>query len=214
MHLEQFLVGPMVVFAYLIGCPETGRAALIDPGGDEEALVDRAEQQGLKIEKIINTHGHADHTCGNQKVKDLTGAEIIIGQADAELLTGARARYYAGLGFTLSPRPDRTVVDGQVIEVGRVKLEVRHTPGHSPGGICLFTPGHVLTGDTLFVGGVGRTDLPGGSAEVLLRSINDKILSLPEETVVWPGHHYGPEPTSNVGRESRTNPFLRGLAGR
>ncbi len=211
MYLEQIMVGRMAVFAYLIGCPETKKAALIDPAGDEERLVDRAEAQGFEIETVINTHGHADHTCGNQKIKDLTGAKIVIGQADADMLSGPRAQQWAAMGFALSPKPDRLLRHGETIAVGNIEIQARAVPGHSPGSMALYVPGrpgHVFTGDALFVGAIGRTDLPGGSMEMLLNSIKEQILTLPDETVVWPGHHYGPRPSSTVETERRTNPFI------
>jgi len=208
MHLEQFLVGPMAVFAYLIGDPETREAVIIDPGGDEEALVERARERGFKITTIINTHGHADHVCGNQKVQELTGARIVIGRGDVELLSGDRAQYFASLGFTPSPPPDRLVADGEVVTCGRLELQVLATPGHSPGGICLCLADNLFTGDTLFVGSVGRTDLPGSSLDDLLASIGSKILTLPDETIIWPGHRYGPTPSSTIAQERETNPFI------
>ncbi len=208
MYLEQTMVGPMAVLSYLLGCPESKEAVIIDPAAEEEALVNKAEQRGFEIKAIINTHGHADHISGNQRVKELTGAPIIIGHGDAEYLTERYADRCLVMGFSPSPPADRTVGEGDVISCGRLRIEVLSTPGHSPGGICLHLPGHLFTGDTLFVGAVGRTDLPGASMERLLKSIAEKILPLPEETVVWPGHHYGPTPSSTVGREKKTNPFI------
>lgn len=208
MYLEQVLVGPMAIFAYILGCPETGEAVLIDPAWDEKLLVDRAEEQGFRVTTVINTHGHMDHTSGNQKVKELTGAKIIIGQGDAARLASSSSAGHQALGFTPSPPADETVVDGDIIPAGNLKLEVLATPGHSPGGICLYLPGHLFTGDTLFVGAVGRTDIAGASFEQLMASIRDKLLVLPGDTVVWPGHHYGPAPSSTLEEERRTNPFV------
>jgi glyoxylase-like metal-dependent hydrolase (beta-lactamase superfamily II) len=111
-------------------------------------------------------------------------------------------------GFTPSPRADVTVEDGDLIEVGEVSLNVLHTPGHSPGGICLLGDGNVFTGDTLFVGAIGRTDLPGASVNQFMASIREKLLSLPGDTVVWPGHDYGDRPSSTIDTERRTNPWL------
>jgi len=211
MIIEQLLVGQMAVFAYLVGCEETGQALVIDPGGEEQRIVSHARSHGLDIVMIVNTHGHADHTCGNAGVKELTGAKIVIHEADVPAMTSAHsAEFSRMLGCTPTPPPDQTVEDGEVIAVGeQVRLEVIHTPGHSPGCICLYTPGNVFTGDTLFVGGVGRTDLPGGSWPQMLRSIKERVLTLPDDTVVWPGHHYGPEPRSTIRRERLGNPFLR-----
>ncbi len=211
MKVIQMLVGQMGVFAYIVGCEKTGEAIVIDPAGDEEEIVAKAAEEGLKIVKIVNTHTHADHTCGNTKIKELTGAEIIAHEADAPSMDSAHNQSFAQmLGCSRLLPADATVAAGDVVTAGEeVALKVLHTPGHSPGCICLYTPGHVFTGDTLFVGGVGRTDLPGGSMGQMLKSIQDEILTLPDDTVVWPGHHYGPAPRSTVAEQRDTNEFLR-----
>ena len=201
----------MEVYAYLVGCEQTGEAVVIDPAGDEEQILAEAQGNGLTIKAIINTHGHADHTCGNARLKELTGAPILIHEGDVHLMTGARSVQFSQmLGCTPTPTADRALKDGEFVTAGQeVSLEVRHTPGHSPGCMCLYTPGHVFTGDTLFVGAVGRTDLPGGSWPQMLRSIQQRILTLPDETVVWPGHNYGHAPRSTVKQERETNSFLQ-----
>lgn len=210
MIIEQILTRPMQVFSYVVGCEKTGLAVVIDPAGDQEDIKARADDQGLEIVKIVNTHGHADHTCGNQRLKELTGADIVISRADAGLMQSAHSRQLAAsLGCALSPPPDQTVEDGELITAGQeVSLKVIATPGHSPGGICLYTPGHVFTGDTLFVGAVGRTDLPGGSWPTMLAAITERILTLPDQTMVWPGHHYGHAPSSTVKEQREHNSFL------
>jgi len=210
MDIEQIQVGFMAVFCYLISCPETGKALVIDPAGDEERIVDRAKEKGLDLETIINTHGHPDHTCGNAKVKALTGAEILMHELDAPMLSSGHAQDMTRQwGFEPSPMPDRLLNDGEDIPVGEVSLKVIHTPGHSPGGICLLGDGNLFTGDTLFVEGIGRTDLPGASMEQFMKSIKERLLTLPGETIVWPGHHYGPKPSSTIGIEKMSNPWLR-----
>ncbi|MFO7460733.1 MAG: MBL fold metallo-hydrolase, partial [Desulfatiglandales bacterium] len=164
MNIEQIKVGFMEVFCYLVSCPRTKEALLIDPAGNEQELVDHIKEKGLRLKYIVNTHGHGDHTCGNKKVKELTGAKIIMHDLDDQAFNSpegeAMARQW---GFMPSPRSDITVKDGDRIVIGDFSLEVIHTPGHSPGGICLHYDGHVFTGDTLFVGAIGRTDLPGSS---------------------------------------------------
>jgi len=209
MYLEQIMVGPMAVFAYFIGCRETGRAALIDPAGSEEGLVDRVRTKGFELEAIINTHGHADHIGGNARVKELTGAPIIIGRPDNDYLTPAYSERCQTFGLTPSPPADRVVDQGEVIRIGKIDLEVRMTPGHTRGGMCLVAGSNVFTGDTLFVGSIGRTDLPGGSFDRLMGSIASQLLSLPGTTVVWPGHAYSPLSKSTISRERETNPYLR-----
>lgn len=211
MKILQLLVGQMAVYTYVVGCERTGQALIIDPAGEEDQVVAEAKRQGLTIVKIVNTHGHPDHTCGNSRLKELTGAPIVVHAADAGPMVSAQAAAFAQmLGCAATPPADQTVADGERVSVGEeVSLEVLHTPGHSPGSMCLHTPGHVFTGDTLFVGGVGRTDLPGGSWSQMLASITGRILSLPDDTIVWPGHDYGPHSTSTVRQERETNPYLR-----
>ncbi|ADK86459.1 beta-lactamase domain-containing protein [Desulfarculus baarsii DSM 2075] len=210
MKVIQLLVGDMQVFAYLVACEKTGEAVVIDPAGNENQIHDHAVKNGMRIVKIINTHGHPDHTCGNAAMKKLTGAPIVIHQADAPHMASRQAIEFARmLGCAGSPPADETVADGDVIRAGQeVALQVLHTPGHSPGSICLYTPGHVFTGDTLFVGAVGRTDLPGGSWKVMSQAIHSRIMTLPDETIVWPGHHYGMSPSSTVKEERQGNPFI------
>lgn len=210
MQIVQMLVGQMDVYAYLIGCPETKNAAVVDPGGDGERIKTEADKLGYNIVYIINTHGHFDHTLANGVLKRLTGAKLLIHKDDAPLLTAPEMRMMTqSMGYEPSPDPDEYLSEGQEISLGdNCKIKVLHTPGHSQGGVCLYIPGNIITGDTLFVGAVGRTDFPGGSWPVMRKSIFERILSLPDETVVWPGHHYGPTPSSTVAREKRTNPFL------
>lgn len=209
MFLKQMQVGHMAVFAYLLGDPATGEALVIDPAANGDAIIALASENNLKIKYIINTHGHVDHIGGNQAIKDKTGAQIIIHESDADMLVSTPAMILKMFGAKKSPAADRTVRDGDIISVGGVTLNVLHTPGHSPGSMSLHTDGYVFTGDTLFVGGVGRTDLPGGSWQVMARSIRQKLLTLPDDTKVLPGHNYGAAPTSTIGREKKSNPFLR-----
>jgi len=206
--VKQFLVSQMAVFAYLVGDVESGDAAVIDPAAGTDQILAEAGRLGLRIKMIINTHGHVDHVMGNAQMKELTGAPILIHEADASWMHKQSPSMFQMFGGRPSPPADKTLRDGDQIQVGGVNLEVLHTPGHSPGAVCLYMPQAVFTGDTLFVGGVGRTDLPGGSWQVLLDSIHRKLFSLPADTVVYPGHHYGPSPTSTIGRERDTNPYL------
>jgi hydroxyacylglutathione hydrolase len=209
MFLKQMQVGNMAVFAYLLGDTSTGEALVIDPAANIDGIIAQADQNKVKIQYIVNTHGHVDHIAGNLDMKNKTGAKIIIHESDAEMLTSTPAMILKMFGAKQSPTADRTVRDGDIISVGGISLKVLHTPGHSPGSMSLYTEGYVFTGDTLFVGGVGRTDLPGGSSQVMARSIQQKLCTLPDDTKVMPGHNYGGAPTSTIGREKTSNPFLR-----
>jgi glyoxylase-like metal-dependent hydrolase (beta-lactamase superfamily II) len=162
----------------------------------------------LRINYIVNTHGHVDHTSGNSEMKKATGAKIVIHEDDAVMLTHTPAMILRMFGASASPPADLLVRDGDIISVGNVELKVIHTPGHSPGGICLYTPGYVFTGDTLFVEAVGRTDLPGGSWQALYNAVVEKLFCLPDDTKVMPGHNYGRTPTSTIGYEKKNNPFF------
>ncbi|MBN2060159.1 MAG: MBL fold metallo-hydrolase [Deltaproteobacteria bacterium] len=209
MDIEQMKVGFMDVFCYIVSCPVKKEALVIDPAGNEEGIVERINEKGLVLKYIVNTHGHADHTCGNEKMKVLTGAEIIMHEEDDRLFNTPEGQGMARqMGFALSPHADIFVKDGDEISVGDVSLKVIHTPGHSPGGICLLGDGNLFTGDTLFVGGIGRTDLPGASMSQFMNSINKRLLTLPIETIVWPGHDYGDRPSSTIGIEKWSNPYL------
>ncbi len=212
MIIEQIKVGFMDVFCYILGCEATHKALLIDPAGNEEKIVDRADSLGLTIEAIVNTHGHPDHTCGNTRIVELTGAKIYMHVRDDQFFNTPEGQSMGRqMGFAPSPPADVVVNDGDTIAVGEETLTVLHTPGHTPGGICLYTGNNLFTGDTLFVGAVGRTDFPGGSMEVMLRSIKDKILSLPDDTIIWPGHDYGGSPSSTVAQEKQHNPYVTGF---
>lgn len=209
MEIEQVKVGFMEVFCYIVSCTGTGQALVVDPAGDEDRIVERIRERDLDLKYIVNTHGHADHTCGNARVKQLTGARIIMHELDDTMFNSAAGRERAQQwGFAPSPPADITVTDGDEIAVGDVTLTVIHTPGHSPGGICLLGEGNLFSGDTLFVGAIGRTDIPGASLSQFMESIRERILTLPGETIVWPGHDYGVRPSSTIEAEKMTNPWL------
>jgi len=188
MIIQQIPVGPMDNFCYLVGCEETHQALVIDPGADVETIVAAAREEGLEIALIVNTHGHEDHTAGSARLKALTGAPVAIHALEAEGV----------------PAADLHLSGGEALWVGNIAFQVIHTPGHTPGGICLHARGQLFTGDTLFVGDSGRTDLPGGHRPTLGDSLR-RLMTLPEETVVWPGHDYGPSPSSTIGWEKRHN---------
>jgi len=188
MIIKQIQMGSMDNFCYLVGCEKTGKAVVIDPGIDPERVLSEAKKHGLDIEYIVNTHGHADHTAGGAQLKRLIGAQIIIHALDAAALPEADIRWS----------------DESDLKVGEITFRVLHTPGHTPGGICLYAQENLFTGDTLFVGDSGRTDLPGGHRPTLAASIR-RLMQLPDSTVIWPGHDYGPTPSSTIAWEKRHN---------
>ena len=210
MKIKQIRLVKMANFCYLVGDEGSRTCALIDPAFETDRILATVNDLGYRVTYIINTHGHSDHTAGNEAIKSTTNAKLLIHADDAgrlgKMLHRTFSRVIGGKG---SPRADRLLQDNDIIQIGAVRLKVLHTPGHTPGGICLYSKGHVFTGDSLFVGAVGRTDLPGGSMKQLLRSIHEKIYSLPGDTVVWPGHDYGPMPSSTVKQEKDTNPYTR-----
>ncbi len=198
----------MAVCCYIVACEKTKKAAIIDPGGDEDKILSEVKKMGVSVEYIIATHGHPDHVCGNRRMQQATGAKIVMHEADALFFGRPEVeKYFSMLGLEPSPPADLKVAEGDEITIGEVKLKVLHTPGHTPGGMCLYNAPDLITGDTLFVGGLGRTDFPGGSHEALLTSIRTKLLVLPGETIVWPGHGYGGH-KSTLGEEKRVNPFI------
>jgi len=208
MKTQQLTVGMMSVCCYIVSCENTGKAAVIDPGGDEQKILDACERSNLEVLYIIATHGHPDHVCANGPVQQATGAKIIMHKDDADFFSKPDIKeYFSMLGLAESPPPDILVEDGDTITIGTETLTVLHTPGHTPGGICLYNAPDCFTGDTLFVGGVGRTDFPGGSMGELSHSIKSKLLPLPPKTIVWPGHGYGGS-QSTIDEEARTNPYF------
>lgn len=205
MIFRRFEVGPLMVNCYLIGCGRTKIAAVIDPGDEIETVIREAELADLRIEQIINTHGHADHIACNREVKERTGAKIFIHPADSEMLTNPEKNLsiYFGPAIT-SPAADCYLNEGDIHKVGEIEFQILHTPGHSPGSICLVNNRKVIAGDTLFAGSIGRTDFPGGSFEELIGNIKSKLFPLGDKTEVFPGHG----PPTNIGRERMHNPFL------
>jgi len=201
--------GPLMTNCYVIGDSESKLAAVVDPGGHVGAIRSELARRDLTCKWIINTHAHFDHVGGNQALKAATGAELLIHPAEAEMLThlAAQGRLF-GMPVEDSPPADRTIDEGDLLSVGSLTLKVHHTPGHSPGSISLVIEGEdrILVGDLVFAGSIGRTDLPGGSFEVLLESVRNKIFIYPDRARLYPGH--GPE--TSVGRERSTNPFLAG----
>jgi len=190
---------------YLVGCPSSRQAMVLDPGGEIAPVLARAQELELDITLVVNTHGHYDHIMGNAALVQATNAPLAVHELDAPLLHAPQYDTSILLGLRREPcRPDRLLQDGDTVEVGTLSFQVLHTPGHTPGGICLLGHGVLFSGDTLFKQGIGRTDLPGGDMETLMRSLEEVVLPLDDDLVVYPGH--GPRTT--IGYEKRYNPFL------
>ena len=201
MQIEQIRIGRLAVFCYLVADKETKTCAVIDPGADPKKILQKISRSGYTVTDVINTHGHMDHTGGNARIIAQTGARLHIHRLDAPMLKKKIYRFINLLaGHTGSPKPDNLLEHGDVIEIGRTRLEVLHTPGHTPGGICLHSHGNLFTGDTIFIQGFGRTDSGHGSALKLAESIRTKIYSLPDETIIWPGHDYARAPSATLGQ--------------
>ena len=211
MIIKQIMLGEDQVFCYILACERSGKAIIIDPCGEEDKLLAIIRELQLQPVYIVNTHCHPDHTCGNAITKEATGAEIVMHEADIALLADPdAAEYFNRHGFAPSPAADIPVGDGDILNFGDCQAEIIHTPGHSPGSICLYTDGNLFTGDSLFVGAAGRVDVPGGDFNTLIESLSNKLATLPDETVIWPGHDYGESKTSTIGREKQENPYMGG----
>lgn len=204
--IEHVLAGPIQTNIYLVGCAETGQGAVIDGGGAPEELLERAEDRGLTIEKILQTHAHVDHVGGLNALKEATDAPIYLHRDDLEMYRAApqQGRMF---GIAIDPLPDvdEFLEDGDTVEVGNFEAQVLHLPGHSPGGIGFYfeDQGVVFGGDVLFAGSIGRVDLPGSDRDAMGKSL-ERLKKLPDDTRVLSGH--GPETT--IGQEKKRNPFL------
>ena len=207
MIIERLVVGPLQTNCYIVGDEATGEGIVIDPGGDADLILETVQSKKLNVKLVVNTHGHFDHIMANGKVMEATGAPLAIHPDDAGMLTNPLRSFALFVG-KIHPSPPATVLleEGSTVEVGSIKLQVLHTPGHSAGSVSLWCTQEkaVFSGDVLFNMGIGRTDFPGGSYRVLLQSIREKLFTLPDETMVYPGH--GPETT--IGFERAHNPFL------
>lgn len=206
-ELETVIVGPLEVNCYILWDGQTRDAYVIDPGGDAGKVCKTIERLKLNVKHIINTHGHFDHVGADGELKAIFAAPIAIHSEDAELMSEAHEHgVFFGATISPQPKPDVLLEDGAELKAGGLTLTVIHTPGHTRGGVCLYekTEGLLFTGDTLFAGSIGRTDLGGGSFNVLMSSIRERILPLGDEVTVLPGH--GPE--STIGVERRTNQYI------
>ena len=207
MILKTLVVGPVATNCYIVGSESSKRGMIIDPGAEARRILSTVNDLGLTIPLIVVTHLHFDHVGALAPVKEKTGAKIAVHEAEAEAGLGIFSRMLSSMTggtFSQPPKPDRLLKDGDTIEVDGLRFTVLYTPGHSPGGISLYGHGIVFSGDALFNYGIGRTDFPGCSYEELMNSIQNKLMTLPDETIVYPGHG----PSTTIGEERRDNPFL------
>jgi glyoxylase-like metal-dependent hydrolase (beta-lactamase superfamily II) len=205
--IESIPVGPLKANCYLLGCEDTREGVIIDAGGDAERILERVSLHRLTVKHLLNTHGHFDHVGANRAVRDATGGELLIHGKDAFFLPrAAHSGAQWGVQTESSPDPDGLLEDGMTVRFGGCLLQVIHTPGHSPGGCSLYCEreGVVFTGDTLFNGSIGRSDFAGGDHAELIRSIRERLFTLPDATRVYPGHG----PATTIGNERLHNPHV------
>ncbi len=207
MNIKKFVLGMFQVNCYVGWCENTKKAFMVDPGLFSQKIVDYIKENKLDLGYIILTHAHGDHIGGLPNMLDIFDAKVITHEDEAFILRDPRMNF-SGQMFSqpIAIEPDRVVKDGEIIEVGDLKLTVIHTPGHTPGGMCLYSKPHLFSGDTLFAQSIGRTDFPLSSTEDLFKGIKEKLYALPHDTKVYSGH--GPD--TEIGYEKRNNMFVRG----
>jgi hydroxyacylglutathione hydrolase len=203
--IQSLVVGPIQANCFILGDEKTQEAVVIDPGDEAQRILTGLQKQALTLKYIINTHGHFDHVGANKALKEKTGAPILIHRAEAPLLAQLSSSAAVwGMQVDDSPPADRLLEDGDRISFGEITLEVIHTPGHSLGGISLYTPKDLFVGDTLFAGSIGRTDFPGGDYDQLISGVRTRLFVLGDDVRVFPGHG----PATTIGQERRYNPFF------
>ncbi|GAB4529223.1 MAG: MBL fold metallo-hydrolase [Anaerolineae bacterium] len=206
MIVKTLPVGMTQANCYIVGCEKTKSGAVIDPGDEGERILEAIEASGLEITQVLLTHAHFDHMGAAEEVVKVTGAPLALHPEDLPLLNAAGGAMFFGLPSPPVPEVTMRLAADQEIKVGELTLRVLHTPGHTPGHVTFYEPNErvIFDGDVLFSQGIGRSDLPGGSHETLMRSIREKLMSLPDETLVYSGHG----PATTIGRERLTNPWL------
>ncbi|MGI5902048.1 MAG: MBL fold metallo-hydrolase [Desulfitobacteriia bacterium] len=205
--IERFVTPGMGANCYLVSCEKTGKAILVDPGAGSRQIFDWVKKSKKDVQYIVLTHGHYDHIGAVEDLRKKLGVQVAIHKEDAEMLVDPQKNlsFFSGLNLSLE-EAEIILEDNQILEVGEMKIKVIHTPGHTPGGICLLTPEGLISGDTLFDCSIGRADFPGGNLTTLVNSIKERLLVLDDDVRVFPGH----ETETTIGREKRFNPYLNG----
>jgi hydroxyacylglutathione hydrolase len=207
--LQQAQVGPMANFVYLIGDPETHKAAVVDPAWDVEGIVEYAGHAGYEIDKVLITHYHQDHLGGNMMGQNIQGAADLLSRIKVKVYVNKHEAEGAKRVSGLSDSDIVQVEAGDVFKVGNLDIKFIHTPGHTPGSQCFLVSGNLISGDTLFVNSCGRVDLPGSDPEAMYYSLNQTLRNLDDSTVVYPGHAYAPESSTTIGDQKRSNMYMR-----
>lgn len=206
LYFKQIEIGPMQNYVYLIGSMETRKVAAVDAAWEIDTIVKIAEQDGMEITHGLVTHTHPDHVGGAFAGMEIAGAQELLEKCKAKIVVHkAEAEFLKGLSATDLIKTEH----GDKINVGGIEIELMHTPGHTPGSQCFLVDGRVISGDTMFIDACGRVDFPGGNAEQMYHSLTQKLMALPEETILFPGHNYSRLKQATIGEQKKTNPYLR-----
>ena len=210
MILKQVELGPMMNFVYLIGCAETREAAVVDPAWDVPSILRVARESDLKISRVLVTHGHPDHVNGLEELLEATDARICIHADEVDYMRQVAAIFRMPIEFMNRRSANfQSIAEGDEVRIGKLPVRFLHTPGHTPGSQCFLVEKSLVSGDTLFIDACGRVDLPGGDPEKMWWSLNRKLAALEDETILYPGHNYSDRPTSTLGDQKQSNPYLR-----
>ena len=209
LSIKQIEIGPMANYVYIIADKETRKALVVDPAWDIKSIVAELDKEGLELEGALITHYHPDHIGGDFAGHHIEGVTELMAERACKIYIHKAEAPYVQRQLGLTPA-DYAAVDGETtVEVGRIPVRLIHTPGHTPGSLCFLVGGHLVSGDTLFIGSCGRVDLPGSNPSDLYYSLNQKLKRLPDETILLPGHNYAADRTSSIGREKQNNPYMR-----